>query len=95
VIVIEGVALGTGGISVVCNLVCNKVLSFKARTHIGIIMLAVAKINTICDHVSRALSNNHVSDYEFTLTLSELDKFTQMKDEIRTKTNTKIDDETK
>jgi hypothetical protein len=31
----------------------------------------------------------------FTLILSELTKFNQMKDEIRTKTKTKIDDETK
>jgi hypothetical protein len=58
-------------------------------------MLAVAKINTISDHVLRALNDNHVSDDELTPILSELDKFNQMKDEIRTKTKTKIDDETK
>jgi hypothetical protein len=41
----------------------------------------------------KALKDNHVSDEEFTLILSELTKFNQMKDEIKTKT--KIDDETK
>jgi hypothetical protein len=95
VIAMEGVALGTGGISVVFNLVCDKVLSVKARKHIRIMMLAESKINTIADHVSKALKDNHVSDEEFALILSELTKFNQMKDEIRTKTKTKIDDETK
>jgi hypothetical protein len=95
VIAMEGVALGTGAISVVFNLVCDKVLSLKARKHIRIMMLAESKINTISDHISRALRDNHVSDDEFSLIMSELDKFNQMKDEIRTKTKTKIDDETK
>jgi dsDNA-specific endonuclease/ATPase MutS2 len=58
-------------------------------------MLAESKINTISDHISKALKDNHVSDDEFSLIMSELTKFNQMKDEIRTKTKTKIDDETK
>jgi hypothetical protein len=95
VIAMEGVALGTGAISVAFNLVCDKVLSVKARKHIRIMMLAESKINTIADHVSKALKDNHVSYEEFTLILSELTKFNQMKDEIRTKTKPKIDDETK
>jgi hypothetical protein len=95
VIEMERVALGTGGISAVFNLVYDKVLSLKARKHFRIIMLAEAKTNTISDHISKALKDNHVSDDEFTLILSELHKFSQMKDEIRTKTKTKIDDETK
>jgi hypothetical protein len=46
----EGVALGTGAISVVFNLVCDKVLSLKARKHIRIMMLAESKINTtVCE----------------------------------------------
>jgi hypothetical protein len=95
VIAMEGVVLGTGGISVVFNLVCDKVLSVKVQKHIRIMMLAESKINMIADHVSKALEDNHVSDEEFALILSELTKFNQMKDEIRTKTKTKIDDETK
>jgi hypothetical protein len=60
VIAMEGVALGTGAISVAFNLVCDKVLSVKARKHIRIMMLAESKINTIADHVSKALKDNHV-----------------------------------
>jgi hypothetical protein len=89
----EGVVLGTGAISVAFNLVCDKVMSLKARKHIRIMMLAQAKINTISDHISRALRDNHVSDDDISLIMSELTKFNQMKDEIRTKT--KIDDETR
>jgi hypothetical protein len=92
VIAMEAVALGTGATSVMFNLVCDKVLSIKARKQIRIMMLAESKINTISDHISKALKDKHVSD-EFSLILSELTKFSQMKDEIRTKT--KIDDETK
>jgi hypothetical protein len=88
----EEVALGTGGISVVFNLVCGKVLSLKTRKHIRIMMLAESNINTISDHISGALRDNYD---EFSLIMSELDKFNQMMDEIRTKTKTKIDDETK
>jgi dsDNA-specific endonuclease/ATPase MutS2 len=95
VIAMEGVALGTGGVGVVFNLVYDKVLSSEARKHIRIMMLAGAKINKISDHISKLLKDNHVSDDEFTLILSELDQFNQMKDEIRTRTKTKIDDETK
>jgi hypothetical protein len=58
-------------------------------------MLAEAKISIICYHISKALKDNDVSDDEFTFTLSELEKFNRMKDEIRTKTKTRIDDETK
>jgi hypothetical protein len=74
VIAMEGVALGTGAISVEFNLVCDKVLSLKARKHIRIMMLAEAEINTISDHVSKVLRDNHVSDNEFSLIMSELDK---------------------
>jgi dsDNA-specific endonuclease/ATPase MutS2 len=69
--------------------------TLKAQKHIRITMLAESKINTISDHISKALKDNHVSDDEFALIMSELTEFYQMKDEIRTKTKTKIDDETK
>jgi predicted component of type VI protein secretion system len=66
----EGVALGTGAISVAFNLVCDKVLSLKERKHVRIMMLAEAKINTNADHISKALKDNHVSDEEFLICLS-------------------------
>jgi hypothetical protein len=58
-------------------------------------MLVEANINAISDHISKPLTDNHVSHDKFSLMPSELPKFNQMKDEIRTKTMTKIDDKTK
>ena len=95
VIAMEGVALGVGGLSAAINLICDKALSSKAKKHYQIMMLAQSKLNTISDHVSKALQDNIVSDEEFTMILSELDKYHQMKEEIRSKTKSKIDDETK
>jgi hypothetical protein len=94
-IAMERVALETGGINVAFNLVCDKVLSSKARKHIRIVMLAEAKFNTVNDHISKALKDNNLAGDEFSLILSELTEFNQMKNEIRRKTKTKIDDETK
>jgi hypothetical protein len=95
VIAMEGVALSAGGLSVTFNLICDKVLSSKNKKHLQIKMFAESKLNTINDHISKALKDGYITDDEFTLILSELDKFYKMKDEIKNKTITKIDDETK
>ena len=95
VMAMEGVAIGAGGLSVAGNLICNKVLSSKAKKHLQIKLLAESKLNKINDHVSKALKDSLISDEEFTLILSELEKFYELKQEIRSKTKSKIDDETK
>ena len=41
------------------------------------------------------MKDGYISDEEFTLILSELDKFYKMRDEIRSKTTSKIDEDTK
>ena len=92
-VLMEGVALGTGALSVIGNLVCDKILYNKVKKHNQIMMLAEAKLNTIMDHVSKALKDDYISDEEFTLILSELDKYYQMKDDVKNKS--KIDDQTK
>lgn len=57
VIVMEGVALASGEISVLFYLICDKILSSKAWKYIRwkyirIMMLAEAKMNTVSDHIS-------------------------------------------
>lgn len=76
-------------------MICGKVLSSKATQHIRIVMLAETKISTISDHMSKAAKDNYVYNEELSLILSGLRKFNQMKDEIRTKSKSKIDDKTK
>ena len=93
-IAMEAAALGTGLLSIVGNQT-NKKLSMKAEKHDKIKTLADAKLNTISDHISKALIDNHISDEEFSLILSELDKFNQMKEEIKSKIKLEIDEEMK
>lgn len=58
-------------------------------------MLADAKLNTISDHISKALKDAMVSDEEYSLILSEIDKFNSMKDEIRSKIKVALDEDVK
>jgi hypothetical protein len=95
VIAMEGVALGAGALSATGNIICDKVLSSKAKEHYQIMMLAQSKLSTISDHISKALKDNEICDEEFTLILSEIDKYNQLKEDFRSKTKTKLGEETK
>ena len=52
-------------------------------------------MNTINDHIAKALKDEKISDQEYSLILSENVKFEQMKEEIRSKIGVEIDEETK
>ena len=69
--------LGAGG-----RFICRK-LEAKARKHDQIRVLAVSKLNSIADRISAALTDDKISEEEFRLILSEVDKYNQMKAEIR------------
>ena len=60
-------------------------MMLKAEKHEKIKMLASAKLNTINDHISKALKYETILDEEYSLSLSESTKFRQMKEEIRSK----------
>ena len=53
-------------------------------------MITSTKLNTIASHISKALSDNKVTDEEVRLILEELEKYKVMKEEVRTKTKKKI-----
>ena len=90
VIVMEGVALGTSALSIVGKYV-NKKFSAKAEKHERIKTLAVSKLNTISSYISKALVDNKISDEEFQLILSELDKYRELKEEVRRKSKKRMD----
>ena len=69
--------LGAGG-----RFICRR-LEVKARKHDQIRVLAVSKLNSIADRISAALTDDKISEEEFRLILSEVDKYNQMKAEIR------------
>ena len=85
VIVIEGVALFTGFLSIIGKSSVKKSTS-KAEKHKKIKTIASAKLDTIASHVSEALSDNKVSDEEFRLILEELEKYKVIKEDVRSKT---------
>ena len=58
-------------------------LQAKARKHDLIRGLAESKLNTIADRISVALNDDKITEEEFRLILSEVDKYNQMKAEIR------------
>ena len=64
VIAIEGVALFTGLLSIVGKYSVKKSTS-KAEKHEKIKTIASAKLDTIASYVSKALSDNKVTDEEF------------------------------
>ena len=93
VIAIEGVALFTGLLSIIGKY-SVKWSTSKAEKHEKIKTIASTKLNTISSHISKALTDNKITDDEFRLILEELEKYKVMKEEIRTKTKKKIMGET-
>ena len=93
-IVIEGVALFTGFLSIFIGKYSVKKSTSKAEKHEKIKTIASAKLDTTASHVSKALSDNKVTDEEFRLILEELEKYKVMKEEVRSKTKKKIATET-
>ena len=90
----EGVAIAAGFLSIVGGQV-NKKLALKAEKHEKVKVLAESKLNTINSHISKALIDSIVSNSEYELILSELQKFKEMMNEIRAKTKIDIDEITK
>ena len=79
----------TGAISLIGNIFSKKTTT-KAEKHLKIKTLASAKLDTIASHISKALMDDHISDEEFKLIMSEMDKYKAMKEEIRNNTKKKL-----
>ena len=83
------ISLGAlGGIFGLASIGCglaSKRLSSKVSKHEQTAALARAKTNTISGLVSKALVDNDISDKEFSLIIAEMDKFNDLKQEIRQK----------
>ena len=82
VTVIEAVSLGAVLLFIVGGFV-GRHLILKAEKHRKIKLIADKKFNVIIDLVSKALDDETISDEEFSLVLSELDKFFDKKEKIR------------
>ena len=89
-----GAALGIsgavlGGISLIGNIFSKKATT-KAEKHLKIRTLAAAKLDTIASHISKALIDNFISNEEFNLIMEEMNKYKELKEEVRSNTKKKL-----
>ena len=82
-----GLEAGSLGCAVLCAFgkVAGRRLTAKYVKHRRIETMARAKLNTISDIISKALADGSISEIEYNLVLSEVQKFEAMKREIRAK----------
>ena len=79
----------SGAVSLIGNIFSKKATT-KAEKHLKIKTLATAKLDTIASHVSKALTDDFISDEEFKLINEEMDKYKALKEEIRNNTKKKL-----
>ena len=85
-IIAAPVAIGLQAGAIVCGLLgaggklVGRRLQAKARKYDLIRGLAESKLNTIADHISAALNDDKITEEEFRLIFSEVDKYNQMKE---------------
>ena len=63
--------------------VMSKRLERKVTKHEKIYTLALAKLNSVAELVSKALTDKRISDSEFTIILNEVQKYHELKAAIR------------
>ena len=79
----------TGAISLIGNIFSKKATT-KAEKHLKIKTLAMAKLDTIASHISKAMMDDYISDEEFKLIMDEMNKYKALKEEIRSNTKKKL-----
>ena len=79
----------TGAASLIGNIFSKKATT-KAEKHLKIKTLATAKLDTIATHISKALTDDFISNEEFNLIMEEMNKYKALKEDIRNNTKKKL-----
>ena len=79
----------TGAISLIGNFFCRKI-TLKAMKHKEIRALAAGNLKLIASHISKALTDDFISNEEFNLILEVIEKYKETKEEIRNNTKKKL-----
>ena len=79
----------TGAVSLIGNIFSKKATT-KAEKHLKFKTLAIAKLDTIASHISKALTDDFISNEEFNLIMEEMNKYKALKEEIRNNTKKKL-----
>ena len=66
-------------------------MSSKIETHEKIAMMAVSTLNTISSLISKALTDDSISDEEYSLILLEFETLTRIKEDHRIKSKTSLE----
>ena len=84
-------AASLGGLGLICGVVsviageAGKKVSRKVTKHEKTVSVCESKINSLKDGISKALADDRVSDEEFENILAEMEKYHEMKKDIRHK----------
>ena len=84
-------AASLGGFGLICGVEsviageAGKKVSRKVTKHEKTVSVCESKINSLKDRISKALADDMLSDEEFNNILAEMDKYNQMKKDIRVK----------
>ena len=82
-------AASLGGLGLVCGVVSvigaasAKKVSRKVTKHEQTVSVCESKINSLKDRISKALADDRISDEEFEKILAEMEKYHEMKKDIR------------
>ena len=79
----------TGAVSLIGNIFSKKATT-KAEKHLKIKTLSMAKLDTIASHISKALTDDFISNEEFNLIMEEMNKYKALKEDIRNNTKKKL-----
>ena len=79
----------TGAVSLIGNIFSKKATT-KAEKHLKIKTLAIAKLDTIASHISKALTDDFISNEEFNIIMEEMNKYKALKEDIRNNTKKKL-----
>ena len=96
-IVAAPAVIGIASVSIVMGLLpvvgnrAIKNLSLKIEMHEKIAMLAVSALNVISSLISKALSDDSISDDEYSLILVKFETFTRMKEVLREKSKMNLE----
>ncbi len=82
---IAGTAAGIGTLCFVGGQI-NRKLALRLEKHLKIKTLAEAKLNSISNYISAALTDEYISADEYSMILGEFNKFNAMKEDVRCKT---------
>ena len=82
-------AASLGGLGLVCGVVsviagkAGKKVSRKVTKHEKTVSVCESKINSLKDRISKALADENISDEEFNNILAEMEKYHELKKDIR------------